>query len=379
MEVTTETGAKRMKRMWSKRSVFHGTVIQSRPEGKWRVHWDECDKLSDHRCSHLKYISAPLEQFDLNLIPLWSQSYIGDHAAMLAWTGKGVKETSNNSSSMRTTDELTLNHLHTNAPQKVPPPPQQQQCNSNNHTEDTPEALSTDSQETTTAHINTQGEQMQSTNEEPSPSAADENVFLSTEGDPDKDMDEVLIYEREIEAELRNQQNTNAHTILLAMYQREKKSMLGKEIAVKGPGQLNTTWTVVQDIKASDVKPLRQFNRNLGITGFEFGPNGRTVKDKRGKNCQINFMDLFRHLWPANEQDQLKIMNEQLRLESKQRSRASRQAKSKPITLREYYTFFGLMIANRTISDRQGEAMWSNKGNEDTRMRSTVTAFNPSQ
>mmetsp|Transcript_1406 Transcript_1406/g.2560 ORF Transcript_1406/g.2560 Transcript_1406/m.2560 type:complete len:97 (-) Transcript_1406:1523-1813(-) len=86
---------------------------------------------------------------------------------------------------------------------------------------------------------------------------------------------------------------------LLKKIQREKKSLLGKEVTVKGPGQLNTTWIAVQDIKASDVKPIREFNRNLGIRGFEFGPNGRTVKDKRGKNSRINFMELFQHLWPS--------------------------------------------------------------------------------
>jgi len=135
----------------------------------------------------------------------------------------------------------------------------------------------------------------------------------------------------------------------------------------------------VQDIKASDVKPIREFNRNLGIRGFEFGPNGRTVKDKRGKNSRINFMELFQHLWPGDEKEQLNKMNEMLSLESKERVAATRQARTKPICLREYYTFFGLLIVNRTLSDRQGEAMWSNRQDEDTRMRSTVSSFNPSQ
>jgi hypothetical protein len=92
--------------------------------------------------------------------------------------------------------------------------------------------------------------------------------------------------------------------------------LLGKEITLKGPGQLNTTWTVVQDIKACDVKPLREFNRNIGIRGFKFGPSGQTVKDKRGKNSRINFMELIQHLW-GNEKEQLQKMNEMLSLESR--------------------------------------------------------------
>jgi hypothetical protein len=84
-------------------------------------------------------------------------------------------------------------------------------------------------------------------------------------------------------------------------------------------------------------------------------------------------------LWPGDEKEQLKKMNEMLSLESKDRHAASKQAKTKPITLHEYYTFFGLLIVNRTLSDRQGEAMWSHRQDEDTRMRSTVSSFNPSQ
>jgi hypothetical protein len=63
------------------------------------------------------------------------------------------------------------------------------------------------------------------TNEPPSLSI--ENVFLSSsaEEDPDADMDVVLIDENAIEAEFRQQQITNEHTILFATYQRERVNL----------------------------------------------------------------------------------------------------------------------------------------------------------
>lgn len=79
---------------------------------------------------------------------------------------------------------------------------------------------------------------------------------------------------------------------------REKNSIMGKEIIVKGPGRLSTTWTVIPDIKASDTMVMKEYNKQRGVRGFDFGPDGRTVADKQSKRSRINFMDLFRHLWP---------------------------------------------------------------------------------
>jgi hypothetical protein len=437
IEVSMENGAKRMKRMRAKRTIFHGTVVQSCPEGKWRVHWDECGKLSDHQCSHLKFLCSPPEDFDFGYLisgrqmkDLSKYCYIGDHAAMLAWTSKGMKEkprTNNEEegSPNITTARITNNDNNTAQPQRNPPTapnnvppapnappqrnpstlpnvlPQQRRRNPSTVPNNTPPAPNAPLQRVPNnnppaphappAQRRNPSTVLPPNNTPPAPNGLlaetqtnapaehQENVSLHEEGDPDNDMDEELIDERVIEAELRNEQYANRHTILLTLYKRQKESLLGREVNVKGPGQLNTTWTVVPDIKAEDVQPLKEFERDIGIRGFEFGPSGRTVRDKRGKNSRINFMDLFRHLWPGDENDQLKKINEKLKLECIQRETGSRQVKYKPITLREYYTFFGLLIANRTISDKQGEVMWSTKVEEETRLRSTVTAFDPTK
>jgi hypothetical protein len=250
-------------------------------------------------------------------------AYIGDHAAMLSWTSNGMKVLSNNQShgtrridyesTGTATHGLSLNQsilvMQTTPPtqmtrpmQTTPPmqmmtpptqtmPPTQMMPPAQMMSPPTqmmppptqmapPTQMTPLTQMTPTQHTPSSADS--NTNEAHALSV--ENLFLSTEEDPDADMDEVLIDEREIEAEFRQQQNTNEHTILFATYQRESKSLLGKEVNVKGPGQINTTWIVVQDIKARDVKPMCEFNRNIGIRGFDFGPGGRSVKDKRGKN-----------------------------------------------------------------------------------------------
>ena len=72
------------------RQVLHGTVVDSCPASKWRVHWDEFDKTSDHLSRNLSFLSnagqANLNQRLLNMWKRNKQFYIGSHSDMLKYT-----------------------------------------------------------------------------------------------------------------------------------------------------------------------------------------------------------------------------------------------------------------------------------------------------
>lgn len=67
---TTVDSSKKAKKLRRKRIVFHGTVVASNPGETWRVHWDECDKTSNHKSSQLKFLSDISTDFDALLMQI---------------------------------------------------------------------------------------------------------------------------------------------------------------------------------------------------------------------------------------------------------------------------------------------------------------------
>ena len=92
LATTTTTGehpGTKAKRPRRNRSLYHGTVVQSTSEKNWRVHWDECNKTSDHKSTNLKFLAARSNDFDPSLLDTWLNAagmYVGGHNVMLNWT-----------------------------------------------------------------------------------------------------------------------------------------------------------------------------------------------------------------------------------------------------------------------------------------------------
>ena len=69
------------------------------------------------------------------------------------------------------------------------------------------------------------------------------------------------------------------------------------EVIVKGPAKHVTKWTVVDDIKESDIEPVREFFKQPDqVLDFDFGLANRTIKHESGKYEQVNLLSLIRHL-----------------------------------------------------------------------------------
>ena len=88
------------------------------------------------------------------------------------------------------------------------------------------------------------------------------------------------------------------------------------------------------------------FPIELGVKGFDFGDKG--VPEDRGKSHRINLHDLMIHLWPGDWKDQLSFMNGMIEdKECAERDAGSSMKKMSLISEREFWIFFGLMLAAR--------------------------------
>ena len=66
--------------------LIFSTVILLSSVGGWRVHWDECNRTSDHKSSNLKFLADGSDEFDVALVDTWliqPGMRIGNHEAMM--------------------------------------------------------------------------------------------------------------------------------------------------------------------------------------------------------------------------------------------------------------------------------------------------------
>jgi len=130
-------------------------------------------------------------------------------------------------------------------------------------------------------------------------------------------------------------------------YVKLKKAMIdeGTEVIV-GKEDKRTRWKVQDDILAKDLPDCVPYFKELGIKGFDFG--NKRVPEDRGKSHRINLHDLMIHLWPGDWKVQLAFMNGMIEdKEYVERDAGSSMRKMSLISEREFWIFFGLMLAAR--------------------------------
>ena len=151
----------------------------------------------------------------------------------------------------------------------------------------------------------------------------EESIF-----DPNAIVEDILTYEESGDKYFRAQ----------TRYKRDREEQLGKEVCV-GTGAKRLKWTVISDVKKSEVEVLKEKFMKTGVRGFDF--NLHRVPD--GRNFRPNFFLLLVHLWPGDWKSQLVGMNEDLE-EDKARQRKERD---------EGRSFSRRVLYMRTISDKE--------------------------
>ena len=120
------------------------------------------------------------------------------------------------------------------------------------------------------------------------------------------------------------------------------------------------TWTVIEDIKQSDVPTNEQFHQ-IGIAQFDFTKMSKSHGARR-QYKRIDFLDLLMHLWPGDWRAQLTYMNSRIRASNNEKKNATRRASSarvrvvKEVSEQEFWIFWGLIIVGR-IMGRKGD-LW---------------------
>ena len=113
-----------------------------------------------------------------------------------------------------------------------------------------------------------------------------------------------------MEFEIKGGNQTAKHDRLWAKYLREKDTLLMERPEIKsGSGREAITWKVRGDVKKHTVKKNVEFNKQIGIRGFDFEKKNECAD---GKNPRINFLDLLIKLWPGDWKDNLKKLNESI-------------------------------------------------------------------
>ena len=132
---------------------------------------------------------------------------------------------------------------------------------------------------------------------------------------------------------------------------REKEEQIGKEVVV-GPANKKVKWTVIRDVKRSEVKRVVQKFVKTGIHGIDFSHKKVPVNALR-KKFRPDLCRLLRHLWPGNWKAQLKYVNKVLDEERRKLEKESRRGKGKrvyfprKISEREFWVFFGILLCGR--------------------------------
>ena len=398
-EMSAPEGLRRQRR---ERSIFHGTVIESRPDLHWRVHWDECDRTSDHLSRHLSFMSNPgRDDLDETLLQMWRDRedvhYIGKHSDMIKFTKSNYELRPIDVTQRSTPVTATVTTV-------LPPGPDASVVTVPAASDVTVPAASD-----VTVPAATDVTVPPAVDDVTVPAADDVTVLPGNDA-PDVvdyvelgpeeiadpvDADEIAVDDLEIEDEMRSNEECNNHSVRQANYLEEKRRLIEDthQVLVKGPGRTQTSWKVIDDILERDVEPLIEFYPKLGVRGFDFSASNRTtntskvmgkdgsLKDRCLKNDRVNLLNLFLHMWGDDDDDvnELGKMN-QWREKIEQTRRQSRGNGCKPIapfTRREHWVAWGLVISSRCIAAENGEEMWNLKDLEEVSLDNLRPKFDP--
>ena len=370
------------------RSTFFGTVLGSGENNShWRVYWDACLKTSEHTSNHLKWVSNPgindEQNARMSALLLKNDIYIGTHKDMLNYTrtrftlrnlnGVNHEQAANQSNQ----DVVPLPQDVVPPPQDVVPPPQDQPQEQGQPPE--------------------QPQQQPDHDKEPNRPIIFDDVNANST-DPDEDEDDVVFDEREVEIEMREDQENGNLEQIQDTYLREKGELVASacQVLVKGPRHHETVWTVTGDIKQNNVEEHVEFLKQTGVRGFDFSDANRTVdsgesisesgkfQTNKYKNKRINFLELFRHLWGDDDGDEkmLERMNAcRITVEEQRKQKNSRNG-DLPIrifTRRELWIGWGLVLAGRSVGNEKGEQMWKDNDRKEVSVDLLVGSFDPNR
>ena len=94
--------------------------ILSKPGELWCVHWDQCNKLSNHKSTHSKFLSDDhSSDYDYGLMLALTANceHIGGHEEMIKWTKNDMANDRHNinDDSITTADIITINKSKSNS------------------------------------------------------------------------------------------------------------------------------------------------------------------------------------------------------------------------------------------------------------------------
>ena len=360
------------------RTTFHGTVLGSGVnDGHWRVYWDACQMTSEHTSNHLRWVSNPgaNEEQKARMEALRRQMdiYIGTHRAMLDYTRtRGLTRRQNLIVNVNREEEQQQAPNQNQNVVPLPPPPQDQPPD--------------------------QPQQQPDHNAEPNRPIIFEDNNTDEQDPDDVDDVDVLFDEREVEVEMREDEENGFLDQIQNTYLREKDELVAsaRQVLVKGPRHHETVWTVTGDIKENDVEPHVEFFKQTGVRGFDFSDANRTVdssefisesgkvQKNKHKSKRINFLELFRHLWGDDDGDEemLDRMNGSRAAVEEQRKQNNARNSNVPIrifTRRELWIGWGLILAGRYVGNERGEQMWRENGVSKVSVDLLIGSFDPNR
>ena len=139
---------------------------------------------------------------------------------------------------------------------------------------------------------------------------------------------------------------------LLERYTQEKRNLIGTQVTTAA----GLTWTIRDDILETEVED--DYDSVVGVKNFDF--NKKKVKSNNRGQTRINFLDLLIHLWPGDWREQLTQLNHRISENYKEKVRATRHGRVKKvqeITEREFWVFWGIIVAAR-LDGRKGGRLW---------------------
>ena len=198
----------------------------------------------------------------------------------------------------------------------------------------------------------------------------------------ENDEDDVEVNELLIQKDVQEDMQTSGtdHNDKWATYIKEKEKLISSNTKTEVKSSNfppKVVWHVVDDVKKEDVPEHQEVHKKRGIVDFDFSEKNRTVPatDKRLRNARINFFELFKHLYPGDVRDNLEQMNEEIKLDNKKQRDGKRQMKL--ISEREFWVFWGLMLACRTTDYCNGEAMFDIPKQPGHGLNATFSRFDP--
>ena len=347
------------------RQRFFGTVIKSCANQKWTVYWDEIDRCADHAYNNLRYESnSGMTLVGVNVDAILATKHLGSadnkvidrflatwhppatplplaqNVQVLPQTQPSVVETVEEQSteSMETPTTIDLQPVTMHQPSPVTNSTSSNSTNlSNILTPQNPNLTPNQNpQANPPPNLQTNGNNTQQESDETNNEPEQEEVF-----DPDSIVCDIV-----------DDDQNGRNLTLLERYTQEKRNLIGTQVTTAA----GLTWTIRDDILETEVED--DYDSVMGVKNFDF--NKKKVKSNNRGQTRINFLDLLIHLWPGDWREQLTQLNHRISENYKEKVRATRHGRVKKvqeITEREFWVFWGIIVAAR-LDGRKGGRLW---------------------